>query len=91
MYSQPISTTIGIHGLVVYVTYFVTPEGAVEWHLDDDYYDEDDFSPELVELCEFLMRAYVKDICKVLGEEFKARMYHEEESAAALAEQQDVF
>lgn len=86
MYGKPISTTIDLYGLVIYITYFVTEEHAIEWRPDEDMYEGDAY-----DLLDLTLRvgfhSYIKNI---LQEEFESRQYHEQEQAAALAEQQEL-
>lgn len=90
MYLQRINTTVSIMGLVVYVTYFVTNQNAVEWYLNQDWYGDDgdcSIKGPGIELLEVLLRRHWSSLIKhELFEEFQDRMYEEE---ARLAARQD--
>ena len=86
MYDTNIQTTLAIRGHRVHITYRVTKNWAVDWWLTDIPNRQGH-----VELLETLLRTHeYQTITEELLNEFESRQYHEEASAAALFDQQDI-
>lgn len=94
MFLKRIETTVSVMGFVVYLTYFVTVEKAVEWRLNLDWYGDSGDNMVVgpgIEILDSLLRTHWSGfIGDKLLKEFELRMYEEDAKLAAQADMEDL-